>query len=310
MTETRSMYIDRMSLCRLVGVELRRVFRSPFIYISVGTLFCAGWSQMVELANYTTGSALLALLGANDAECTFAASISALSLIIGYFSPYWFNLLFVVSTAICFALSFCDERTSGMIRFVMPRCSRRVYCAGKLLCSTLSSVLAVVLGFVAFCISACVFAPSIFSFSPEEIEQFLFMYSAEETPDAAVALALLSMPLSSMLSYACNAVFWSSVAMAIAAAKPNKYFVLALPAVLWYLWDKTLYGSPAAIKGWYCLADSNLLIGCLIEYLRGAGMGVALVCICLPVFMLARIAVPCAAFYFSMNRRVDLGAEY
>lgn len=298
-----------MLLFTAIKSNIVRAFKSPYIYISVSMLISIGWLQMVEMSNGTTDLALSVMLGTSRENCSCDALVSSLGLIFNYHSSHWYDIILIVSSAICFSITFCDERTSGMIRFSLSRCGKDIYIAAKLVSSAITSSVTVLLSFFIFALSACLFAPSVNSFPLEVIEDFLSYYDIYDK----LSISAISQPLLNTFNIVLfdtyNAVFWSICAMTIASVKPNKYFAITLPAVFWYFWDKILYGNIYSYNQWQAIFDTNLYFDPFKDIFGSLGLGLFEATICVIMLMSLRVAIPSAVYYLFMKKRVDVGAE-
>lgn len=288
------------------AAELARLFKTPYIYISTAMLALVGWLMLVETEDGKTELGILTLLGLSDSVLSIPASISSLSWISKYSSSGWFYMILVTAAAICLSISFCDERTSGMVRFSMSRCGKRMHIATKVTAAAAAGLLAALTGFLIFTLTALLFSPSFSSFTAEEQNWFLYGFELD-TGETAWKASMLKRVLLQLASSCFNTVVWSLLSMAIIAIKPNKYFALCLPPVLWYFWHRILYTNFANFQDWYVLLDSTFDIAAHRNYFCSVGAGSFAAAVGIIALGMIRTAVPVILFYTFMNKRVDAG---
>lgn len=284
---------------------------SVYFCISAIMIAAVGWFQLTEMTNGTTELAVSALLGFNKGTCSFPASLSAAGFILGFFSPYWSDMVIVAAGALCFSVSYCDERTSGMLRFTISRSSKVRYSISKLICAAITSALAMLLGYLLFCLSAVILAPPLSRFNSEEITEYLRQYSS----DPAVmqqnpAMVKLFLDSSITVFFALfDIVFWAWFSLAVAAISPNKYLAITITAMVYYLWEKMLFSDYSSYKDWMMLISPQKATASTADYFLSSGMTRGSATIFAVLLMLVRMMIPLTVFCVVTARRCDIGSS-
>lgn len=293
--------------------EMRRVLKSPTLYIAAAIMFVACWSQIVTSERYNSTTALSYWLGITDEVPMDPYQLCSLPLLTGFAGGYWFNLMLVAASTLSFSVYFCDERTSGMMRFSLTRSNKYGFLTGKLLAASSAAVLALLMGYAAFAVSVLCTTPELPDLPPEEMYWMMYSLTGVEgvydTPESALGLLIGQRIIIPLLWNSFTAIFWSLFAMAVTALKPNKYFATVLPVVACYLWEQSI--SRPALWMWSgFLLIANAPRGYDFESLS-AGWGITGFWLFLVggLFVCFRLALPTAVYFIAMRKKVDIGGS-
>lgn len=220
----------------------------------------------------------------------------------------WLSMFIPIVAAFPFIPVFCDERSSGNMRFAVARVGRTRYNFSKFCASFVSAGLAVMLGYALFGIVISFIFPPLASYPQNQIEMFLqsfkdsqsFVFSGlyNSIGNGAIVLAQL------MQMFLFGAVA-SLFAFALSSFVKNKYLIMCIPFALKYIYDQslkklwldTLHNSTLhkAVDIFQTINLTNLFSQRdTFLWILALNAGFALVCFFF--------------FAFFMNRRLDYGA--
>lgn len=209
------------------------------------------------------------------------------------------SMFMPIIVAFPFMVSFCTERNSGLMRFVIPRSGKYPYYFSKFLASFISGGLAVLIGTAVFGMVCCVLFPSLSSYelSAEQMEWFL--------PNG-VFPEIVKVLLSGFL-YGAIATL---PAFFLSSFCKNPYIITCLPFMLIYVWNTAI--SKAVSKGIeagnYDIYTklSPFMPDSIMNVLRFAEMND--VTRNTLIFNGAYLAILLAGHIIIMNKRIDKGA--
>ncbi len=203
----------------------------------------------------------------------------------------WLTMFIPIVSSFAFIPVFCDERSSGYLRFEVHRSGNKRMYFSKLVSSFLSGGLAVSIGYILFGIVIFIFFPSLSKYDSSFYKDNIFALYNGKT-----LLNILKLVAQMFLF----AGFWALPAFALSSVIKNKYVLLCVPFMLKYIYDQVItklicdgvsYNKIVIFK-----TDSVLD---LFYMLKNKGF--------VFIFYISVIAVLFIFYIIFMNRRLDYG---
>lgn len=144
------------------------------------------------------------------------------------------SMFLPIIVAFPFMLSFCAERTNGLMRFTISRSGRVSYYLSKFCASFISGGAAVAIGYALFGVLMLLIFPSVYSYGldPEQLEWII--------PDGQKVAAARAM--ASAFTYGA---FSTLPAFFISSFCRNPYIITCLPFMLTYVWSTAINKAAA-----------------------------------------------------------------
>ena len=206
----------------------------------------------------------------------------------------FFQMFLPIIAAFPFIPNFCEERNSGLIRFMITRTGKKKYYLGKFCTALLGGGLAVTLGYLLYGMVVFSYFPSYIALTGEEVGQVLPMII-----DSVLGIFLYGM-VSVMPAFLMSTVL------------KNRYLVTCIPFSLLYLYGRWV--SKIQTTGWirgdqFLINLSYILSPCSItqlQYLKiEDNWNQNLIAVLL--FQGGFVVIGFLLFCFLMNRRWDSG---
>lgn len=223
-------------------------------------------------------------------DCMFSAFRVLQAGVAGYF------VMFVsIIAAFPFIPAFCEERSSGLIRFTIQRTGKLRYYTVKFISAALGGGLAILLGYVIYALLLAILFPSIYSYPLPAEEMMLYTHKFVAT---RLALSMLGMFLYGAVS--------AIPAFLMASIVRNKYIITCVPFMILYLYSSSL--TKMVYDAMETRNQKRIDLGNILkpEQITTLYYGDSIAKKSL-LFQTAFVILAFLLFIYSMNRRRDLG---
>lgn len=205
---------NKRALLHIIWIELKRSATIKFFVAALGVVLCIcldTWNQLPFLWSPDTGV---------DVHYYWLNSM----VYGGFYSVYVIPML----SALPFALSFCEEHNTNMIKTLIIKTGKKNYCISKIISVFFSGAVSTLTGGIFFTAITGFFVPLLNRNRLIEVEGFPYFYLLQKGNGAAYFAAVFFLLFLS-------GGLWAVTALFVSVYFPNTYVAAASPLILSFL---------------------------------------------------------------------------